>query len=348
MKNRGRPRVGIAGAGLMGRFHFRAARQAGANVAAIADVSEQNLQRIVGNSDVTAYTDAGKMIEAEELEILHICTPSPTHENLIRTALEKRVHVFVEKPLASTEAKTRELSDLALNNNVLLCPVHQYAFQRSMESMLINRHKVGSATQFDLVFHSAGGEGHPIAEQNRIAADILPHAISILQRFFQTDDLRATNWQISGSGGASWSLVTVIQDVAIHIRISLAARPTCIKLDLWGTNGALHSNMFHDFSYFRNGATSRRTKITQPFTESLSQLWSASTNLAGRFFRNESAYPGLRTLTEKFYRACGGESENPISADEGATVAAIRDLFLASTNAAPTQNSDPDARDGVN
>lgn len=347
-ENLHRPRVGIAGAGLMGRFHLHAARQAGANVVAIADVSEKKLQRIVGNGDVTTYRDVRKMIETVDLEILHICTPSQTHENLIRMALERRVHVFVEKPLAATEANTRDLSEYALNQDVLLCPVHQYAFQRSMETMLNNRHKVGTETHFDLVFHSAGGQGHAVVEQNRIAADILPHAISILQRFFQTDDLRGAKWQISGSGDASWNLNAVIQDVAVHIRISLAARPTCIKLDLWGTNGALHSNMFHDFAFFRNGATSRRTKITQPFTEALSQLWSATFNLVNRLYRNESAYPGLRTLTEKFYRACQGDAKNPISADESAFVAAIRDRFLASTNPARAQNSHSDAGNGIN
>lgn len=347
MKNQSRPRVAIAGAGLMGRFHFRAARQAGANIVAIADVSEQKMLRIVGKSDVATYQDAEKMIKTADFEILHICTPSLTHEKLIRMALERRVHVFVEKPLAATEANTRELCEYALNQDVLLCPVHQYAFQRSMETMLSNRHKVGTETHFDLVFHSAGGQGHAVAEQNRIAADILPHAISILQLFFQADDLRGANWQISGLGDASWSLNALIQDVAVHIRISLAARPTCIKLDLWGTNGALHSNMFHDFAFFRNGATSRRTKITQPFTEALSQLWSATFNLANRLYRNESAYPGLRTLTEKFYRACQGNAKNPISADESASVAAIRDLFLASTQSAWRQNSNSDADDGI-
>ena len=332
------PRVVIAGAGLMGRWHADAARRAGAQVVAAADPDRARAARIAPAS----YADLQEMLAATTPDLLHLCTPTATHGALLRLAAAQGVHAFAEKPLAADLAETRALLDAAGAAGTRLCPVHQYAFQSSIETILRRRDRLGDPVLIELAFFSAGAEGQPTAAQPTaaqpttarlatIAADILPHPLSILQRLFPGPLPAAALWQIAQPGPATFALQTTLAGALVRITLSLSARPTRATLDLYGTSGAFTADLFHDYGFFRDGSASRRSKLTRPLRDGAGHFGHACLNLAGRALRRETAYPGLAALTARVYASLDGGAPEPILPGQILEIAALRDDFLART-----------------
>ena len=321
------PRVVIAGAGLMGRWHAHAARRAGAVVVAAADPDTARAAAIAP----AAYADLPGMLAATAPDLLHLCTPTATHGPLLRLAAERGIHALAEKPLAADLAETRALLDGAGAAGTRLCPVHQYAFQSSIETILRRRDRLGDPVLIDLAFFSAGAGGRPPEAFAGIAADILPHPVSVLQRLFPGPLPAAGLWQIAQPGAGTFVLQTSLAGALVRITLSLTARPTRATLDLHGTRGAFTADLFHDYGFFRDGTSSRRSKMTRPLRDGAGHFGHAALNLAGRALRGEPAYPGLAALCARVYASLDGEGPGPIPAGQVLEVAALRDDFLART-----------------
>src|SRR6476660_3181733 len=123
-------RVGIVGAGLMGRFHARAARQAGARIVAIADADVTAAKRLASFSGkkVLAGT-VEELMTPDRVDAVHVCTPPADHASVCSLILRRGMHVLCEKPLTQTAAEAQTLLDLAASSKLILCPVHQFPFQ---------------------------------------------------------------------------------------------------------------------------------------------------------------------------------------------------------------------------
>ena len=325
-------RIGIAGAGLMGRWHAHCARQAGASVVAVADPNSDRAQGLAGRYGARVFSDVGDMLAQADLALLHVCAPSQDHAVIARAAIDRKVHLFVEKPLAANESETRAILDNARAAGVHVCPTHQYAFQRSVSGVLAARDRAGKIASVSLTFFSAGATGQGDGAYARIAADILPHPVSILQRLFSAFDWSRADWRLQAGRHGHWEFETCIESMTVRIVLSLIARPTCASLEIAGTEGFFEADLFHDYLVWRPGQTSRRTKILQPFAHGVSGLWAASGNLVRRAVANEPAYPGLKSLTSQYYGACTGRAAAPISDREIIEVASIRDRFLAESS----------------
>ena len=324
------PDVAILGAGLMGRWHAHAARRLGARVVAVAD-PDMDRARVLAGPEGAVFADPEALFETVRPAVVHLCSPSASHSALIRAAIAQGIHVFAEKPLAADAAETRALCDLAQKADVLLCPVHQYAFQPALERIIAQRRRIGTLELVEMRYFSAGAINAAAKDIPRIAADILPHPIAIAQRLWPDHPLDTLDWNVTPVGTAGWQMAAAVGSATLHITLSLAARPTEASLVLYGDKGAWEADLFHGYARFRDGTASRRSKALRPFGDALSILRHASVNMAGRALRQEPAYPGLRALMTAFYAATAGCGATPIGADQAIAVAVLRDLFLSRT-----------------
>lgn len=102
-------KIGIIGAGGMTNYHIPGFLEAGAEVAAIADLNSAAAQRVATKFNIpTVYSDIGEMLKKEKLDAVSIITPNKFHKPLALQALAAGLHVFCEKPpaLTATEIKT--------------------------------------------------------------------------------------------------------------------------------------------------------------------------------------------------------------------------------------------------
>jgi predicted dehydrogenase len=73
---------------------------------------------------VFATLDAA--VRAGPLDFVDICTPTSTHQTLVREALARGLHVLCEKPVAVDAGAARELAGAARAAGRVLFPCHQY------------------------------------------------------------------------------------------------------------------------------------------------------------------------------------------------------------------------------
>jgi predicted dehydrogenase len=108
-------RVGIVGAGKMGISHYAIVHaHRDASVVAVCDTSGYVLSILKKYTGVAIYDDFEKMIDQAGLDAILVATPTATHFPCAKHALERNLHVFVEKPLTLSARESRELSDLAV------------------------------------------------------------------------------------------------------------------------------------------------------------------------------------------------------------------------------------------
>lgn len=128
-------RVGIIGAGHMGRTHARILVQdKRVEVVGIVDIVPQNAIRLADEIGSRTWPSLDALLN-ERIDALYVTTPNTLHREPVLKALDAGVHVFSEKPMATTLAEAAEVLHAArrskgiyqLGFNYRFAPVHQFA-----------------------------------------------------------------------------------------------------------------------------------------------------------------------------------------------------------------------------
>ncbi len=313
------PRVAIVGAGLMGRWHAHAAQRLGAQVRVVVDPDPAAAAALAArHRGCRAVPDLTSALP--DVEVVHVCSPGDTHLAVAAEALAAGRHTLVEKPLATTEADTAALFDLAVLHQVQLCPVHQFPFQEGVRRVLRERDTLGSLRHIDLRICSAGADGPDAVRRQRIAEEVLVHPFSLLERFFP-GSIGSVNWHVRCPLPGELQVSGVVADTAVSIVVSMRGRPPVNRMELVGERGTAHLDLFHGFMTIAHGLSTRTGKVARPFTSAAALGTAAAANLVRRASQGEVAYPGLRTLIDAFYRAAAGQGPPPIPRNEAIALA---------------------------
>jgi predicted dehydrogenase len=122
-------RVGVVGAGFIGRVHAEAARRAGAIVVGVAASTPNTTKDAVERLGAErGFVDAGELVVAPDIDVVHICTPNHLHGPLAHAAIAAGKHVVCEKPLALDDAEATELCAAAAAAGVVATVPFVYRF----------------------------------------------------------------------------------------------------------------------------------------------------------------------------------------------------------------------------
>jgi len=319
----------IVGAGLMGRWHARAADRAGARVACILDPDESRARTLARQFPGCVTAASLELLRgAMAPQVVHICTPTATHDALARTALAGGCHVLVEKPLASDATATEALIRLAREAGLLVCPVHQFVYQRGIREVLASRRGLGEILHVRFQVCSAGAADRPQEDADVIAAEILPHPLSLLERI-SPGSLDRMTWRAVHPRQGEIGVLGADASLSTTIIVSMGGRPTANEMSVIGTRASAHVDLFHGFATLETGRVSRGRKIRRPFERAATTLASAGANLARRAVARQPAYPGLWELIAAFYAAAAGRGAAPFSPSEIVSTARALDAIRA-------------------
>jgi len=327
--------AGIIGAGLMGYWHAWTVKNIGGNVAAIFDsdtkASEELSKRF---SDSKRFTDVGAMLKYPELDVLHICTPPSTHFEIAKLGIKAGLNLIIDKPITKRFCDTISLLNKASELGLYICPVHQFAFQDGVIKTKQQLSRIGRLIHIESILCSAGAKGLPEDVSDEILEDTLSHPLSLIHMFLP-NGLSNQQWIVSRPSIGEFRAYSETCDISISIFISMNARPTQCSLKLMGTDGTIHTDLFHGFSFFEPGTVSRKKKIMHPFDLSVRRFYAASSNLVRRIFYWEPAYPGLKLLISQFYKSLGDGSRPPISNEDIIAIEQTRENLI---NITPKKN----------
>lgn len=112
-------KLAICGLGYMGLIHLKKALCLDdVEIVALVEKDEAKISKLKEDFDIPCYTDYRKV--DFDLDGVIISTPPSTHYEITRFYLERGIHAFVEKPLASTYKEGKELSEIAKKKGLQL------------------------------------------------------------------------------------------------------------------------------------------------------------------------------------------------------------------------------------
>jgi len=165
----------------------------------ICDLDQKRLQAFPKKYTSLNYKDILNNVDA-----IHICTSNETHYSLGKMALEKNVHVLVEKPLTTNHLHAYDLLELALENGLVLQVGHIFRFAN-----VINKLKeLYEQRYFGEVYHITLEWTHLMQpmDNTNVLWDLLPHPLDILnfitkrwpaQLFATTNSIRVNKTELA-------------------------------------------------------------------------------------------------------------------------------------------------------
>jgi len=146
--------IGLVGTGRWGTNHLRVLP----SVCAFQGVAEINPEKRRGLQlkGIAAFEDWRAL--ARSCEALIIATPTQTHYEIAKQALEAGLHVFVEKPLSCDLREIRELVALATCLKRILWVGYIYRFHPSVQEL---QRRVGDISRIGYVFMRYTSKGRP-------------------------------------------------------------------------------------------------------------------------------------------------------------------------------------------
>ena len=104
-------RIGFLGAGLIATYHGKSLRRSGADhvIAAVHDPDEARCAAFGAASGATPMATEEAVLDA--VDAVYVCTWTSEHPRLVAAAAARGLPVFCEKPLATTLAGAREMTE---------------------------------------------------------------------------------------------------------------------------------------------------------------------------------------------------------------------------------------------
>jgi predicted dehydrogenase len=142
-------RAGIVGTGI-GRAHITALQSLADlfRVQAVCDLDGARASAVAAQYNVPyAATSLAELCRREDIDVIHICTPSYLHFEQTLQALEAGKHVILEKPVAGSLRQVDELIRAEAQCGKRVMPIFQYRFGHGAQKLklLIDRGLTGRA-----------------------------------------------------------------------------------------------------------------------------------------------------------------------------------------------------------
>ena len=125
-------RIGVLGAGHLGRIHVQQWREVpGVELVGFFDPHPEKCEAITKEFGLTALQSADAVLDA--VDVLDIVTPTLTHFELAKKALNSGKHVFIEKPVTNTVPEALELVDMARRSGLKVQVGHVERFNPAFQ-----------------------------------------------------------------------------------------------------------------------------------------------------------------------------------------------------------------------
>lgn len=265
-------RVGVVGLGKMGLSH-----QAMINahpkvkVEAVCDATAYVVDMLAKYTGVRGYTDYEKMLDEVPLDAVLISTPSRYHGAMVRTALERGLHVFCEKPFVLDADEGDALVRLATERARVNQVGYHYRFVGAFQEVkrLLDAGVVGQVSHVmaeaygPVVLRPKGTTWrNQRSEGGGCLYDYAAHPINLLNWYFGATEAvsgtvlnsvfsRETEDEVYGT-------MHFGNNVSAQLSVNWSDesyRKMSTKLTIWGTNGRIYADRQEVQVFLRDTAT---------------------------------------------------------------------------------------------
>jgi len=152
-------KIGVLGAGHLGKIHLKLAHQSEKlDLVGFFDPNEENAKKIESELGYKSFSNIKELIEHSD--IVDIVTPTLSHYECAKMAIEAGKHIFLEKPIANSVEEAEEIIELAKKYNVKGQVGHVERFNPAFKAVK------------DIIVNPMFIETHRLAEFNPRGTDV--------------------------------------------------------------------------------------------------------------------------------------------------------------------------------
>jgi len=151
-------KVGIIGAGRMGRRHIEACSRAGYTVASISDHSADSVALARELVPTVAVVDGRELVASMDLDMVIVATTTTSHADFAMKAIEHGIsHVLIEKPLGRSLIECDQVLSFAAERGTKVAVNHPYRHMPPFHRLvsLVRSEQFGGLSSMTVV----GGNG---------------------------------------------------------------------------------------------------------------------------------------------------------------------------------------------
>jgi nucleoside-diphosphate-sugar epimerase/predicted dehydrogenase len=268
-------RVGLIGAGAIAPAHVEALRRLrGVQIVGILDknlTAARSLAEVAGKTlgspPLPAFDDAERFYREAQPQAVHVLTPPQTHAAVARDALERGMHVLLEKPAVTSlvqcdallaAARIRGLT-VGVDENYACDPLVQRAFSMIHTGVTGELVHVSVFMSYDLrrTRQLWTPSGSPAADGGGFWAlkmpgglleDLLPHPLSVAVALAGTG-LELVDHRVMSTGRTPFAFPDELRMHCVHgkttvdVALSLNARPDDFLVTVHGTRATLRMDL---------------------------------------------------------------------------------------------------------
>jgi predicted dehydrogenase len=173
-------RVGVIGLGYWGPKLVRNfADHDRARIVGLCDVELERASKVAAWSGANLVTtDPLELVAHPDVDLVVVATPSGTHFELAKAAMEEGKHVLLMKPMTTNVSDAEELVDLAARRGVLLAVDHTFVYTAAVRKMraMVDSGELGDIYYLDSVRINLG----LFQSDVNVIWDLAPHDVSII------------------------------------------------------------------------------------------------------------------------------------------------------------------------
>src|ERR1700735_2616064 len=253
-------RVGIIGSGFIAKQkHLPAWKKVGrdAQVVALSDPNVAKAEELARAHGITGvYKDYRRMLEAEKLDVVDICSPPRTHAELAIGSLKAGAHALIEKPMAINTEECDQILAVAQENSRKICVAHSDLFYPSFLKAreIVERGTIGDfggmriflSTPVDYITSKPDHWAHRLP--GGVIGETGPHVIYMALAFINPIqrvrvEARKQLKQFPWSPYEDYRLDLMGESATCSVALTYATNRWAVQLDVWGSAGQLKCDL---------------------------------------------------------------------------------------------------------
>jgi len=215
-------KIGVTGVGHLGNIHVsQLLHVEGAELSGVFDTDRARGEDVAAKYSCRLFSSFDELLENSDA--VDLVTPTPTHYELTRKALQHTKHVFVEKPLCQSVDEAKSLISLAQEAEAVVQVGHVERFNPALialqetgfklEPMFIEAHRLA--------------EWNPRGSDVSVILDLMIHDLDIVLSMVDSEA-----WRVSANGVAVVTSTPDICNARIEFHNGCVANLTASRISM--------------------------------------------------------------------------------------------------------------------
>jgi len=231
-------KAAVIGIGVMGKNHVRVVNSLeNVELVALADSDEELLKETAEQYDVKSFSDYKELLNNEELDMVSVVVPTKLHKEVALAAIEKGLHVLIEKPIALDEKDAEEIITAAKKKNVKIMIGHIERFNPAVIELRKHLKDAGEIYKIDV--QRIGPYPGRVTDIG-VITDLSVHDLDIITFLLNEMPVRIyaeTQQKIHTKEDSVVALLTYPNELVAVLNINFISPTKIRQLNIFGTKG---------------------------------------------------------------------------------------------------------------